>query len=123
MTTAEKVLRVAFVVVCMAGLVGCVLHLWGGVFYLNPFWYYVPPLSALALLGVVCIRRTIVSTFTAYSLACLFVLSYVLQNWRWVTERFKDEGWFFFPDLAEAIFVLVLLIALHARRNQPRVDR
>lgn len=117
MTFAQKLARFAFVALVVVGLVGCVLHLWGGLFYLNPLWYYVPPLSALALLGIVCIRRTIATIIAAYALALLFLVSYVVQNWRWVSERLNDEGWFFFPDFAEAILVVVLIIALHIRRE------
>jgi hypothetical protein len=47
----------------------------------------------------------------------VFALSYIAENWRWVTERLNDEGWFFFPDFAEAVLVILLLVALHTRRT------
>ena len=50
-------------------------------------------------------------------LAGLFVVSYVTENWNLVKQRLADEGFFFFPDGAEALLVLSLLIALHAREK------
>jgi hypothetical protein len=99
------------------GIVGCAIHIWGGIFYLNPIWYYVPPISALLLLAVVTRPRTMLTGVTAYMLAGLFVASYAIANWRWVEQRIQDEGWFFFPDGAEALLVLTLLIASHFGRE------
>jgi hypothetical protein len=104
-----------FSAIVIAGIVGCAIHLWGGIFYLNPVWYYVPPVSALLLFVVVARPRTINTTIAAYALAGLFIASYALENWRWVAQRLREEGWFFFPDGAEALMLLSLLIAFHVR--------
>src|SRR6185312_7638425 len=110
-------LRWVLLVVCVIGVVGCAIHLLGGIFYLNSAWYYVPPCSALSLIAVVVRPRTARTIAAAYVLAGLFVVSYATENWHLLQQRLADEGFFFFPDGAEALLVLSLLIALHAREK------
>lgn len=123
MNTTNRIVTWIFAAIIVVGIVGCAIHLWGGLFYLNPFWYYVPPVSALLLFVVVARPRSTATVVAAYVLLGLFVTSYVVANWRWVEQRLNDQGMFFFPDGAEALMVLALLIAFHVRgKRKPQAE-
>jgi len=91
------------------------VHLLGALFFLatSTFWTFVPPLVLLGLIALMPMRSLNLRLIYAYALVLLFILSYVFERWQLVLDRYASEGFYLFPDLAETILVVSLVVLLH----------
>jgi hypothetical protein len=93
------------------------LQIFGGFFFGYPFWYYVPSISTLAMLPVATIGQRRPRLLVAYSLFGLFVLSYVVRNWRDVEIAIRESVWLVIaPHVLQFTLCLTVLFLAHRRR-------
>jgi hypothetical protein len=117
---AKQVLVWPVFAIFLMGIATSLIHLGGALFFLDTssVWDFLGPASLLTLLIVVLLGRSLFHVMAAYLLAVTFVLSYVFDRWRWVVDRYNEEGLYFFPDAMECLFLVVLLIVLHTSRSR-----
>src|SRR4051812_28792064 len=93
------------------------LQMFAGVFFGYSFWFYVPPVCALAMIAIVIVEWRIVRLLLAYSVFGLFVLSYILRNWRDLGLARQDGVWFvIFPHAIQFALCFGLFLFAHRRR-------
>jgi hypothetical protein len=110
-----KALFVTVIVIVIAAL--SVLQIFGGIFFGYSFWYYVPPICTLAMLPVANIEQSRPRLLAAYSLFGVFILSYVLRNWRDVEIASRDSVWkVIAPHVLQFTLCLTVLLLAHRRR-------
>jgi hypothetical protein len=94
------------------------LQIFGGLFFGYSFWYYVPPICTLAMLPVVAIEQSGLRLSVAYGLFGLFVLSYVLRNWRDVEIASRESVWLVIaPHALQFTLCLAILLLVHRQRS------
>jgi hypothetical protein len=93
------------------------LQIFGGLFFGYSFWYYVPPICTLAMLPVVAIGQLGPRLLAAYSLMGMFVVSYVLRNWRDVEIASRESDWLVIaPHVLQFTLCLSVLLLAHRRK-------
>ena len=111
-----RVIAVAatFIVIGIAAV--SVLQLFGGLFFGYSLWYYIPPICTLAVLPALTIDRRGHRLLAVYSLVGLFIMSYVLRNWRDVEIAARDSIWLVIvPHALQSILCLSVLCLAHRR--------
>jgi hypothetical protein len=113
----KRAIAVVLAVVVIGIAAVSALQIFGGFFFGYSFWYYVPPICTLAMLPVPTIGRSGPRLLVAYSLFSLFVLSYVLRNWRDVEIASRESVWLVIaPHLLQFTLCLSVLLLAHRRR-------
>jgi dolichol kinase len=79
-------------------------------------WFYVPPICTLAIVSVVAIERRGFRIAVAYTILAIFLLSYVMGNWRDVETAIQESFWLLLPDLLQVTLCLAALAFVHLRR-------
>jgi hypothetical protein len=100
--------------VLVISLGASIFHLFGGLFFLatSTFWTFVPPLTLLALIGLLAVGKRPLRFICVYGLAILYVLSYIFEGWTWMLDRYAREGFYIYPDLLETVLVVSLIVIL-----------
>jgi len=93
----------------------CLLQIFGGFFFYS-FWYYVPPVCALAMFAVIAIGESRLRLSVAYSLFAVFILSYVVRNWGDVDIASQESDWLVIvPHVLQFALCSAMLLLAHRR--------